>query len=58
MFAILSRLSIFLINHISRDLDNKKIILYKFFVWYLVVTPVRVNAAKVRGIDTKIHRLC
>jgi len=37
MPAILSRLSILFINYISRDLDNTKILLYKFFVRYLIV---------------------
>jgi len=44
MPAILSRLSIF-INYILRELDNKKILLYKLSVRYLVVKPARVNAA-------------
>jgi len=45
MPAILSRLSILFINYISRDLDNTKILLYKIFVWYLVIKPACVNAA-------------
>jgi len=39
MPAILSRLSILFINYISRDLDNTKVILFKFFVRYVVVKP-------------------
>jgi len=42
--AIISRLSILFVNYISRDLDNTKILLYKFFVLYLVVKPACVNA--------------
>jgi len=45
MPAVLSRLSNLFINYISRDLDNTKILLYKLSIWYLVVKPVRVNAA-------------
>jgi len=45
MTAILRMLSILLINYISRDLDNAKILLYKLFVRYLDVKPVCVNAA-------------
>jgi len=36
MFAILSRLSILFINYRLRDLDNTKILLYKFFVQYMI----------------------
>jgi len=45
MPAILSKFSVLFINYTSRDLDNTKILLYKLFVWYLVVKPVCVNAA-------------
>jgi len=45
MPAILSRLSIFFINDLSRDLDYTKILLYNLFVWYLVVKFVWVNPA-------------
>jgi len=48
MPAILSRLSILFINDISRDLDDTKAHLYKFFVQYLVVKPACVNAASIR----------
>jgi len=45
MHAILSMLFVhFIINYISRDLDNTKILLYKFFVRHLVVKPACVNA--------------
>jgi len=47
MPAVLSRLIIFFINDILRDLDNTKILLYKLFVLYLVVKPACVNAANV-----------
>jgi len=39
MPAILSRVSIFFINYISRDLNNTKILLYKLFIQHLVVKP-------------------
>jgi len=48
MPAILSKLSIIFINYISRNLDNTKILLYKFSFRYLVVKPACVNAASVR----------
>jgi len=47
MPAILSRISIFFIKYLSRDLDDIKILLYKVFVRYLVVKPACVNAALV-----------
>jgi len=49
MPAVLSRLSILVINDISRDLNNTKILLYNFFVRYVVVTPACVNVALVSG---------
>jgi len=45
MLAILSSISILFINYILRDLDNRKILLYKLSFLYLVVKPVCVNAA-------------
>jgi len=42
---IFSRLSILFINYISCDLDNKKILLNKVFVRYLVVKPACVTTA-------------
>jgi len=45
--AILSRLFILFIKYISRDFDNTKILLNKFFVRNLVIKPVCVNAALV-----------
>jgi len=44
MPAIFSRLFVFFIDYISRDLDNTKIFLYKLSVLYLVVKPACVNA--------------
>jgi len=43
--ALLSRLFDLFKNYISRDFDNTKILLYKLFVWYLVIKPACVNAA-------------
>jgi len=37
--------SILFINYILRELDNTKIRLYKFFVWYLVVKLACADAA-------------
>jgi len=42
---MLNRLSILFIIYISRDLENKKILLYTLFVRYLIVKPACVNAA-------------
>jgi len=39
-------LSLLFMNYISRNLDNTKILLYKFFIRYLVVKPACVNAAQ------------
>jgi len=33
------------INDILLDLDNTQILLFKLFVWYLVIKPACVNAA-------------
>jgi len=44
----LSRSFILFVNYISRDLDYTKILLFKLFVRYLVVTPACVNEALVK----------
>jgi len=44
---MLSRLFIFFINYISRELDNTKILSWKLSVRYLVVKPACVNSTKV-----------
>jgi len=49
MPAVLSRLSILFTNYIFRDLDNTNILLYKLFVWYLVVKPACINAVYEMG---------
>jgi len=53
MSAILSRLSIFFIIYKSCNLDNTKILLYKLFVWYLVVKPACVNVAFAMQVKVK-----
>jgi len=40
-------ISTHVINYISRDFDNTKIVLYKLFVWYLIAKAACVNAALV-----------
>jgi len=55
MPAVLSRLSILFLTIILRDLDNTKIHLYKFFVWYLVVKPACVNVALEKFCTSKIN---
>jgi len=49
MLAILSWLPILFINYISCDLNNTKILLYKFFIRYLVVKPACVNAVLIKS---------
>jgi len=46
MSAVLSRLYILIINDISRDLDNTKILLYKLFFGIWLSNPGLVEPAK------------
>jgi len=55
MPATLSRLSIFFINYILRELDNKKILLYKLSVRHLVIKPTCVNVVLVGKSETDLY---
>jgi len=47
MLAIRSKLYLLFTNKTLRELDNKKILLYKFSVRYLIIKLACVNAALV-----------